>query len=357
MSEKQFWTKFFESRLFRKLRGDKVSSVPRGELIFEEYLDCDENGVNISSYDKQKQSRVTSKDQPAIKIHRFLDLGGNEEDNTETLGNRPDITMQEGKNKEIVNILQSMNRLSSKMVFNQQENETQRDSEDSEAEEIILSDLEESEKTEYVQLHVKSRFDDVASDKDSTKEPERKKRKLDDTENHNIFYQKFTGSFNNEVDLQTIYGTELKPSIHAASKQVHGLLRTNAKQSCQAWQTSKTWNEESNEHSLRSVFGSDSTSRENAGLTEALFEEIQLVHGTSIEFLQHFWLHFTSGDPTQAISTKRLAESIGKCKIRVDAVLNGITDSSEKERAVLVLKSLANSIDTALIQYENAMNE
>ncbi len=74
--------------------------------------------------DKQKQSRVTSKDQLVIKIHRFLELGGNEEDNTETLGNRPDITIQEGKNMEIVNILQS-----SKMGFNQQENETQRDSE------------------------------------------------------------------------------------------------------------------------------------------------------------------------------------------------------------------------------------
>ncbi|GME98084.1 unnamed protein product [[Candida] boidinii] len=219
MSEGEFWSRFFSSKLFRKLRGEKINVHDRGDIKLDKYLkfdpdydgnDSDEddyentNSGNINSQnqknnlnddqkkeleeqiakinkEKEKQEKLLlNKDQkfkrrkrklykPEItsldntkklgdetkklngeideeikthydengdlvdengnrvkkmkyidhnKINKFIDVIGNEDDNSTKLGNAPDITMKPDMNKNLISVLRTMNRLSRRMITN-----------------------------------------------------------------------------------------------------------------------------------------------------------------------------------------------------------------------------------------------
>jgi transcription initiation factor TFIIH subunit 1 len=44
VSEDQFWSRFFLSRLFKKLKGDKVLPSDTTDNIFDRYLNRDDEG-------------------------------------------------------------------------------------------------------------------------------------------------------------------------------------------------------------------------------------------------------------------------------------------------------------------------
>lgn len=116
-SEGEFWSRFFNSKLFRRLRGDKISiNNSRGDVILDKYLYIDQNYQEKASTAPQKEDNVDNKPANSLKkgrksgfieppkfeemvvpepnISKFLDLLGNEQDNSQKLGNRPDITMR-----------------------------------------------------------------------------------------------------------------------------------------------------------------------------------------------------------------------------------------------------------------------
>lgn len=110
-SEGEFWSRFFNSKLFRRLRGDKISiNNSRGDVILDKYLYIDQNYQEKASTAPQKEDNVDNKPANSLKkgrksgfieppkfeemvvpepnISKFLDLLGNEQDNSQKLGNR-----------------------------------------------------------------------------------------------------------------------------------------------------------------------------------------------------------------------------------------------------------------------------
>ena len=98
IDQNQFWSRFFMSRLLKKLKGEKITDADPPDAVFDKYLDRRENG-------------------PASigQVPHFLDLEGNEQNHSQRKGNRPDETMRPGS-FEKVPILRVLNNLSEKMM-------------------------------------------------------------------------------------------------------------------------------------------------------------------------------------------------------------------------------------------------
>lgn len=118
ISEGEFWLRFFNSRLFRRLRGDRINnSNTRGDVIIDAYL----------------ETEPAAKRHRADGVSRVIDLEGNAEHHPQRLGVLPDFTMKFSETEavkepanvlerpkrqpnEMVLLMRNMNRLSSKMV-------------------------------------------------------------------------------------------------------------------------------------------------------------------------------------------------------------------------------------------------
>ena len=78
MKEQDFWSRFFQSRLFKRLAGSNLHSTDATDKVLDQYLD-----VELL--------------QPSIKarsISRTIDLNGNENHHSQRQGNSPDLTMR-----------------------------------------------------------------------------------------------------------------------------------------------------------------------------------------------------------------------------------------------------------------------
>ena len=77
--EEEFWSRFFNSKLFRRLRGDKINtSNERGDFVLDKYLYIDLDFVEKEDADESnKQTKLPDKSE--IQVNKFLDLLGNEE--------------------------------------------------------------------------------------------------------------------------------------------------------------------------------------------------------------------------------------------------------------------------------------
>ncbi|ANB13841.1 TFIIH/NER complex subunit TFB1 [Sugiyamaella lignohabitans] len=379
MTEGSFWERFFLSRLFRRLRGEKVPQTHLVDAILDtKYLTLyeeEQEGYNnrilgiVSTTSTSSGSSITNNNsnnninannkrtreddpisadnnddnRPAGEVtddmyHKivpqYLDIGGNEENDPQKLGNLPDITMQPGKSDaSSISLIRSMNSLSQRMLYG---NATSR----------IISGRQEPASTEVSSLGDQLKFDDLESDSvaDSNielhlvNEPgisingKSNSHEADDTtviEQIRDRYSKSlqTGSSINLNDVGN--NTE---DLKAAVGQVTSIIELRSQESDQA---SNIWT--SNEQDKR------------------LLDQVQLCHATSVEFLRHFWLHFLSGDPNQASSISKLVTNLAKSLERIDAVSKAAPTPDAQNHARASLGPLKTSILTALDRYEKAL--
>ncbi|OWB80578.1 hypothetical protein B5S32_g4866 [[Candida] boidinii] len=401
MSEGEFWSRFFSSKLFRKLRGEKINVHDRGDIKLDKYLkfdpdydgnDSDEddyendisNNINNSlnhhqknnlnddqkkeleeqiakiNKEKEKQEKLLlNKDQkfkrrkrklykPEItsldntkklgdetkklngeideeikthydengdlvdengnrvkkmkyidhnKINKFIDIIGNEDDNSTKLGNAPDITMKPDMNKNLVSILRTMNRLSRRMITNindSKENTPENDYDDDDDEdddddddkeikkgedgetldiidgenlqdnftgdeirhklslqskkdkikeiELEFKDLEELKEVEYNELNYNTRLSNILSSliPDNLLSDFLKNSSMNPTnEEFYKFMHDLKISLNDSpIVLNSILKDNKKP-IHDANRDIASLIKNNLKQSNQSWRINK----------------------------------------------------------------------------------------------------------------------
>ncbi|KAJ4307059.1 RNA polymerase II transcription factor B subunit 1 [Collariella sp. IMI 366227] len=104
LTESEFWSRFFLSKLFKKLRGERVTENDNSDIIFDRYLDAD----NTFGY----TSKITS----AQKVPHIIDLEANEENQGGfKSGNRKDVEMRPRSN---IPIIKTLNSLSEKIMAN-----------------------------------------------------------------------------------------------------------------------------------------------------------------------------------------------------------------------------------------------
>lgn len=301
-SEGEFWSRFFNSKLFRRLRGDKLNNSERGDTVLDQYLTIMANEANGNTTDK------------ANEVVKLIDLNGNEQDNSVKYGNKPDFTMSyENNDNEVVTLLKNMNNLSSKMISNA-EHETKGDEENVEIEEmheLELNDLNDFQHENFIDLKINFKTD----------------FKSNEAINNDIkSFLKLNLVPNEGINLND----NNKDSINETAAIIINLIKLNFK---------------------KIKFKSKNS------LPNAITQKFINLNITIVEFLSHFWkLFLYDNNPNQL---KKIFTILKSCKTNlVELKKEAITAMNDDEilnDLNFYLSPILNSLDKALMEYVRAV--
>lgn len=340
--EPEFWARFFSSKLFRKLRGEKIMQHDRGDVIIDRYLTLDQE------YDRKDDSILLH------PVQKIIDLEGNNQDDPVLKGNKPDFTMQpgfdaNGHNDGSVDILKGMNRLSEKMVMSL-ENEYSRntmnqdDLDREERNELILGDLEEEYQEGYAMIHLKNQGERASLEtKDSIEKSKEKHKKINKGRVHDQIDFVFN-SLGTKLDLTEIgknesYNNEINQKVISA-------VKTNAKQA-----------KHNNLDTMWGVQGAGKNDEPEATvkLPLDLLESCRMLHSTCCEFLKHFYIHFYSTKPKKQNTTRKLHNNLKDCSDKIFELFDDVQKGDGESMAAICkscLKPILDSITLAIRKYE-----
>ncbi|KAJ5949472.1 General transcription and DNA repair factor IIH subunit tcf-29 [Penicillium verhagenii] len=312
LSEQQFWSRFFQSRLFKKLRGERISEADATDALLDKYL--------------REEPTVTERDG---NVPHFLDLAGNEGHNSQRRGNRPDLDMRPSA-VDKVPIIRTLNNLSEKIMANVAPADGDISAPIGMNEEawakLQLQDLRGDEEQARITLNIRdqNRFFSAAQDDDKNRalakqDPDQVLQLLRSEVARNLPsggaapLQRLVDPGDDEDEEMEDAPASRRPvgssaALHAAFGQILEAVRDQ-----------------------RNHLSETSTS-ETYGLSPTLYDRLTLTHATSTEFLHQFWQAFLSGDPDRAGEAQSLSESLLRAKDRIKAV----ADSAEAERQVEV---------------------
>ncbi|OJT15757.1 RNA polymerase II transcription factor B subunit 1 [Trametes pubescens] len=106
LSEAEFWSRYFQSRLFNahraSIRSSAAQHVVKDDPIFDKYLEKDDDDLEPR---RLREERVDT----------FIDLGATSVDHDET-GNEKDVTMQAGKQRAVLPLIRKFNEHSTRLL-------------------------------------------------------------------------------------------------------------------------------------------------------------------------------------------------------------------------------------------------
>ncbi|KAH9929497.1 uncharacterized protein BXZ73DRAFT_48014 [Epithele typhae] len=106
LSEAEFWSRYFQSKLFNahraSIRSSAAQHVVKDDPIFDKYLEKDD--------DELEPRRIRDE-----RVDTFIDLGATYVDHDET-GNEKDITMQAGKQRAVLPLIRKFNEHSTRLL-------------------------------------------------------------------------------------------------------------------------------------------------------------------------------------------------------------------------------------------------
>ncbi|KAJ5454391.1 General transcription and DNA repair factor IIH subunit tcf-29 [Penicillium daleae] len=312
LSEQQFWSRFFQSRLFKKLRGERISDSDATDAVLDKYLREENAEANREAF-----------------VPHFMDLAGNEVHHSQRRGNRPDLDMRpSGADK--VPIIRTLNNLSEKIMANVAPADgdvTAPIGMDEETwQEMQLRDLQGDEEQAHVTLNIRdqNRFFSQTQEDEQTRafaqqDPDQVLKTLRSEIAQNLPLggnaplQKLVDPGDDEDEEMEDAPASKRPvgsaaALHDAFSQILGAVREQRDQM--------------NEGSTSDTYG----------LSPGLYDRLTLTHATSTEFLNQFWQAFLSGNPERASEVQSLSESLARAIERIKAVAN----DAEAERQVEV---------------------
>lgn len=313
LSAADFWSRFFLSRLSKKLRGERVTENDAPDAIFDNY-DASDNLRNVTS-------KITQSNVPHI-----IDIEANEENQGGfRSGNAKDVEMRPRAN---IPLVQTLNSLSEKIMANVAPSDADINDGHSKAQdELALRDLLGDSKETRIMLHVKEQnkfFGKQNSEPSSNakvfakQDPgmviTRMQRSL------SMFQENETAG----VDLQTAidYDDDEEDDDDKASRSGARLEITHAEKDI--------INGIAQQRAQK--YGHTSDAAKPMGLSTNLADECTITHATTIEFLHQFWDTFLSGDPDRASELQQLAESLQRSVNRINAT----GDQADKEREDII---------------------
>jgi transcription initiation factor TFIIH subunit 1 len=362
--EGEFWSRFFNSKLFRRLRGDKINtSNERGDFVLDKYLYIDLDFVEKEDADESnKQTKLPDKSE--VQVNKFLDLLGNEEDNSQKLGNMPDITMrysddvnkqnallnptvrgktpQKGQENEMIILMKNMNKLSSKMVHMSAESESHKTQDDdlSAAEvneyeqELNLHDLNEIEDLKYVELNINTKSHIMFADSQEDSTQNVSADELSAFLSGNTFQPQLNG-----INLTETYSSK-KDEINKSANDITTLIKQN-------FRTFKLINQSSKESS------------ENVIVPDSMIQEIVTYNITIMEFLSQFWKLFLNG--TNPNQLKKIFASLKNCKNALNQLSEKITttinNSSLVQDKPKLKEKLCKDLATCISPLQNGLDK
>ncbi|KKZ61885.1 transcription initiation factor TFIIH subunit 1 [[Emmonsia] crescens] len=322
LTEQQFWSRFFQSRLFKKLRGERVTEADASDPILDKYLRIDEHAGRSWT----------------ANVPHIIDLEGNEENHSQRQGNRPNFDMRPAA-MDKVPIIRTLNSLSEKIMANVTPVDADPSAPIGLSEEayyeLQLRDLRGDEELKRITLNVRdqSRFftethptEDEETRAFAQQDPYEVLRRLQD-DLDTTFPPNKPGGVRldrivepEETDSDDDDDTPNRQQNSKSKKEKVGSRSALAAASSQIFSAIRD---------RKSQFSSPSTTLpETCGLPPAIFDRLTLTHATTTEFLHQFWQAFLSGNPDRAGEIASLVESLNRAMDRIKAV----ADEAEKER-------------------------
>ena len=317
LSEQQFWSRFFQSRLFKKLRGERISESDATDMVLDKYLKTDEHT------DAERNANVPN----------FLDLAGNEVNHSQRGGNRPDLDMRpSGVDK--VPIIRTLNNLSEKIMANVAP--ADRDPmapvgmDEETFNQLQLRDLRGDEEQNRVLLNIRDQGRFFSQAKEAADEQSRLFAQQDPEKILNGLRADIQQRLPEDGSAQL--GRLVEPNeddddddeaaaIKRSRQQVGSKI--NLQQACtQVMDAVRDRRSQTDEPSTTDTYG----------LTAGLYDRLTLTHATSTEFLHQFWQAFLSGNADRAAEVASLVESLNRAMDRIKAV----AADAEAERQVEV---------------------
>jgi transcription initiation factor TFIIH subunit 1 len=311
--ETAFWSRFFQSKLFKKLRGLKVDQSDATDTVLDQYLDAEE-----FSGTRQKQREM--------QVPRIIDMEGNEENHSQRKGNAPYRELRP-QAVDKVPIIRTLNSLSEKLMAQVAPSDVDPSQpigmDEATYENLRLRDLAGDPEQNRIILNVRDQgrfFTDTNDTAEGLKQssslpqvdPKAAIKSVCEDLAH-AFPQPGAGVIivdgfdqeDDEDDLDDEKEKEIPPSAKATA-HIMDLIREHSAQTQEILAQS--------------------------GLSTTIYERVSLTHATTTEFLHQFWAAFLSSDPSRANEIASLVESLNRAMDRIKAV----ADDAEGERSELI---------------------
>ncbi|KAL1297307.1 hypothetical protein AAFC00_004858 [Neodothiora populina] len=337
IDQNAFWSRFFMSRLLKKLKGEKITDADAADPVFDRYLSYREKG-------------------PANMGHvpNFIDLEGNEQDHSQRRGNRPDETMRPGSFDKVP-ILRVLNNLSEKIM-------AQVAPADGEAHgpigmdeethnELQLRDLQGQADDNRVTLNIKDQQRLLAGervDKLSTEAALYERQSPDDvlTLLQKDLQPHSPASFGiGNLSLDRAIGVQEDDddSDDEADDKANGAGREG-----QSYKIGSTIAlAEASQDILSSIVARRAAAASDPSstldLSHTTFDTVTMTHNTTIEFLHYFWTLFISGDGSRSNELAKLVETLENSVDRLHAA--GKAAEDEKIRRTEHLKKQMQTLN------------
>ena len=326
LNEKDFWARFFQSRLFKKLKGERITDADPTDNILDKYLQYDD--------DAERAKRLM-----AAHVPHTIDVEGNEANHSQRKGNQPDLTMRP-TSIDRVPIIRTLNALSEKILSHVAPNDVDPSLpigvDEETFNELVLRDLQGDAEENRVILNIKDQSRFFNSDKETGLSADALLYAQQDPTRVLQSIQLDLARVSSSTNLSTAIGVDSesdssdddtsnpkkphvgsKSSLSAATSQMLSLISAQRAQ-----------------HDDLTVSSSGfSTSQQSStfGLSPLIFERLSLTHATTTEFLQHFWSAFLSGDAARAPEVSKLIETLNRAMDRIKAVAADAEAERNKE--------------------------
>jgi len=326
MEANMFWTRFFSSRLLKKLKGEKITQQDPPDGILDRYLERNEVGPASIGH-----------------IPTYMDLEGNEQNHSQRKGNRPDETMRPS-NFDKVPILRVLNNLSEKMLSHVAP-------EDGEAhgpigmdeqtfEHLRLRDLANEEIDNRVTLNIREQQRLVAGEQQD-----------------NVSTEAALYAQHDPQQVLSSLRSDLRPfNLGRGDRETYSLDKaigfdpdSDSEDEEPAHQTNGSTTSHFSakpalKHATTDIISSIAQQREFAssdpenlhGLSQDTYNTLSTTHATTTEFLHYFWTLFLSGDSSRTAELAQLVSTLDRSLDRINAV--AATADAERNKKVSNVK-------------------
>ena len=324
LSQAEFWTRFFGSRLLKKLKGEKIMQNDTRDNKLDAYLDRQASGPASIQH-----------------IPHWMDLEGNEQNHSQRQGNRPDQDMRPTSTDKVP-ILRVLNNLSEKMMAHVAPEDGEAHApvglDEETFEQLRLRDLANEDVDNRVKLSIKEQQRYLGGDKETLSADAKLYAKQDPNKVLTTLHEglqptKLGSDVKGTLRLDRVLGyhTDDDDSSDDEAQTNSNGAKKKPKVGSHASMIAASKTVMSSIKTRRNYTSTDTTSSLN-GLSQEVFDNLTMTHNTTNEFLHYFWSLFLSGDASKTQELAQLVSTLDKSLDRINAV--GV--QADKERATKV---------------------
>ncbi|KAG4413758.1 hypothetical protein IFR04_013108 [Cadophora malorum] len=316
LKEADFWSRFFVSRLFKKLKGERITEADATDPTFDRYLDI--------STDDGLDKRLL-----ATHIPNIIDLEGNEENQGGSKsGNRKDVTMWPDSRTKVP-IIRTLNSLSEKIMSQVAPSDIDPSApigmDEATYNQLVLRDLQGDPEENRIMLNIKEQSRFFSSEKSELSAEAAMYAKQVPAD---ILFDLQMDVDPEMMDHDAAGGLDLRTAIGVVEDS-----DSEDEDKTTSHVGSKASISDAQRHVLEGIVArraalEGSAAQSLSGLSQHIFDRLVLTHTTTTEFLHHFWLVFLSGDADKANELAQLVTSLERAMDRINAV----AADAEKER-------------------------